>query len=95
MEWDDIDQGFLPAVVYGSATPTEAAPEPEAPVRPEGTIDCDGVCIDGVYHGRGSVVNGVFVGFTGTCFRCGGKGYQTESDRKRNWGYDQNRRFTL
>jgi hypothetical protein len=33
-------------------------------------------------------VNGVFKGFTGKCFRCGGKGYQTEADRKRNAYYD-------
>jgi len=63
--------------------------------RPEGATDCDGVCKNGTYFGAGYVENGVFKGFTGTCFRCGGKGYQTESDRRRNWGYDRNRRFTF
>lgn len=47
--------------------------------------DCGGT---GVYHGAGSVVNGVFVGFTGVCYRCGGKGVQTRHDKARNWGYD-------
>jgi hypothetical protein len=95
MDWDDIDQGFLPAVVYGP--PSVAEPVAEQPVegRPEGATDCDGVCKDGTYFGRGAVVNGKFVGFTGPCFRCGGKGWQNDADRRRNWGYDQNRRFTL
>jgi hypothetical protein len=47
--------------------------------------DCNG---SGIYHGRGYVENGQFKGFTGPCFRCEGKGHQTEEDRKRNWGYD-------
>lgn len=51
---------------------------------------CD--CSHGVYYGRGYVENGVFKGTTGTCFRCGGKGYQTNGDRKRNYGYDMHRR---
>lgn len=29
------------------------------------------------------------------CFRCGGKGRQSDDDRKRNWGYDQNRPIYL
>lgn len=45
-------------------------------------------CAHGVYYGRGYVENGVFKGQTGTCFRCGGKGYQTNRDRKRNRYYD-------
>ena len=24
-----------------------------------------------------------------TCYRCGGKGFQTHADARRNWGYDQ------
>lgn len=51
-------------------------------------------CSHGIYYGRGYVENGVFKGFKGTCFRCGGKGFQTNGDRKRNWGYDQNRSYT-
>lgn len=57
--------------------------------------ECDGCNGNGIYYGRGSVVNGVFKGFTNTCFRCGGKGKQNESDRKRNYGYDQNRKFAV
>jgi DnaJ-class molecular chaperone len=56
--------------------------------RPEGAEDCDGCRGDGVYYGAGSVVNGVFMGFTGTCFRCGGKGFQTIEDRQRCRYYD-------
>jgi DnaJ-class molecular chaperone len=28
-------------------------------------------------------------GHHGICYRCKGKGYQLESDRRRNWGYDK------
>ena len=42
----------------------------------------------GIYYGHGQIVNGVFKGHTGTCFRCGGKGWQTEADEKRNNYYD-------
>ena len=34
------------------------------------------------------VLNGVPTGPGGICFRCGGKGYHTQADRKRNLGYD-------
>jgi len=34
------------------------------------------------------VVNGHPKGPGGICFRCGGKGYHNEADRKRNLGYD-------
>lgn len=34
------------------------------------------------------VVNGKPTGPGGKCFRCGGKGYHTQADRKRNRGYD-------
>jgi DnaJ-class molecular chaperone len=61
----------------------------------DGTVECDGCNGDGVYHGAGRVENGKFIGFTGTCFRCGGKGRQTESDVKRNRAYDRNRRFSI
>lgn len=42
----------------------------------------------GIYYGRGAVVNGVFKGFTGPCFRCQGKGKQTSADERRNRYYD-------
>lgn len=75
--------GFMPSYVY---TP---APEP-LPVAevPEGCSSCDGCRGDGVYYGAGSFVNGHFVGFTGKCYRCGGKGYQTKKDVRRNTYYD-------
>lgn len=37
-------------------------------------------------------VNGKPTGPGGDCFRCEGKGMQTYSDAKRNWGYDRSRR---
>lgn len=36
------------------------------------------------------VVNGAPTGPGGICYRCGGKGEQTDSDRRRNYGYDVN-----
>lgn len=87
--WDTISSGdaFLPA---------SGGVEIEAPKqRPEGTEDCDGCNGSGVYYGRGAVVNGKFVGFTGTCYRCGGKGHQTKSDLGRNRTYDRHRTFSL
>lgn len=35
------------------------------------------------------VENGNPKGPGGICFRCEGKGYQTEEDARRNWGYDR------
>jgi DnaJ-class molecular chaperone len=58
--------------------------------------ECDGCSGDGIYYGAGSVVNGVFKGFTGTCFRCQGKGYMTPADVKRCRFYDNRvRRFSV
>lgn len=57
-------------------------------IKPEGTVDCDGCNGSGIYYGRGYVENGVFKGFTGNCYRCGGKGHQTPKDVKRNTYYD-------
>ena len=61
---------------------------------PEGAVECDGTCRNGTYYGAGYVENGVFKGFTGTCFRCQGKGYQTPADVRRCRYYDNHvRRF--
>jgi hypothetical protein len=54
--------------------------------------DCDGCRGDGIYYGRGYVENGRFRGHTGTCYRCGGKGWQTAEDVKRNRYYDNRTR---
>ena len=35
----------------------------------------------------GPIINGV-PAWSGPCFRCNSKGYQTAADKKRNWGYD-------
>lgn len=56
--------------------------------RVKGTVDCDGCNGDGKFYGAGAVINGKFVGFVGKCFRCGGKGYQTQKDASRNRYYD-------
>lgn len=79
---------FAPASVHSTSTQgAVAAPKP----RPEGTFDCDGCNGSGVYYGAGRVENGKFIGFTGKCFRCGGKGHQTSADVKRNRYYDARR----
>ena len=74
---------FMPSAVYN---PANRMPEPK-PI-PEGMESCDGCNGNGIHYGAGSVVNGVFVGFQGVCFRCRGKGHQTPSDVKRNRYYD-------
>lgn len=61
-------------------------------IRSRKLSGCDGVCRDGIYHGAGRVENGKFIGFTGKCFRCDGKSFQTESDRNRNRTYDNHYR---
>jgi hypothetical protein len=53
-----------------------------------GECACDGCRGDGIYRGAGGVENGVFKGFTGPCYRCGQKGYQTHKDQCRNRYYD-------
>jgi DnaJ-class molecular chaperone len=92
--WDTIVDGeqMLPAAVHNSEADSGWAP---IKAVPEGNVECDGCRGDGVHYGRGAVVNGKFVGFTGVCFRCGGKGSQTESDVKRNRCYDRHRTFSL
>lgn len=81
---------FLPESFTAAyaAKPEAVTETPKTKTVPEGHVECDGCSGDGVYHGAGSVVNGVFVGFTGKCFRCGGKGSQTPADVKRNTYYD-------
>lgn len=41
----------------------------------------------GYYHFQPK--DGAAVQTTRTCFRCGGKGYQTQADEARNRGYDR------
>ena len=56
---------------------------------PEGAESCDGCNCSGVYYGAGRIENGKFIGFSGPCYRCRGKGHQTSKDVKRNRYYDQ------
>jgi hypothetical protein len=53
-----------------------------------GECACDGCRGDGIYRGAGGTENGVFKGFTGPCYRCDQKGYQTHKDQNRNRYYD-------
>lgn len=46
-----------------------------------------GHCANGVYYISGAMVNGKFVGKTGKCFQCQGKGYTTPDDRRRTNNY--------
>lgn len=53
------------------------------------STECSGFCGGtGVHRYGGGTINGKFVGSSGVCFRCVGKGYENEADRKRNYGYD-------
>jgi hypothetical protein len=75
------------APVTGGALASRDMYLPAPVVKTEAKYDCE--CGgSGKYHGHGSVVNGKFVGFVGTCFRCQGKGWQNVKDRKRNLYYD-------
>lgn len=58
--------------------PVQARPVAKAATRHA----CDGCSGDGVWRGRGK---------TGQCFRCRGKGYQTDADKRRNAFYDSKR----
>ena len=55
-------------------------------------FDCDGCNGSGVYYGAGIVLNGVFKGYSGPCYRCEGNGKQSLRDRLRNRSYDRNYR---
>jgi hypothetical protein len=57
---------------------------PPVPVQGE---PCDGCSGDGVFF-AGRIENGKRVGRTGKCFRCGGKGWMSSEDMKRNRYYD-------
>lgn len=65
---------------------------PQVEARPKGAVECWSCSGRGIYYGRGYVdlTSGkpVFVGFTGPCYRCGGKGWQTAKDTRRNRYYD-------
>jgi hypothetical protein len=56
-----------------------------APVSGAHVCDCNGT---GRFYGHGYVENGVFKGNSGVCYRCGGKGWQSDADRTRNRFYD-------
>ena len=56
-----------------------------APVTGAFGCDCGGT---GKFYSGGAVVNGTYTGTVGTCYRCEGKGWQSEADRKRNRYYD-------
>jgi len=44
--------------------------------------DCSKCCCTGTYTW------GLNRQYSGVCFRCVGKGYRHDADRRRNWGYD-------
>ena len=66
------------------AEDTKASPAP--------CYSCNG---SGVFYCAGRVENGKFIGFSGVCFRCGGKGTQTAKDENRNAYYDNHVRRGL
>jgi hypothetical protein len=52
-------------------------------VETEGLETCYKCVGSGLYYYGGPVVNGVYQGKTGVCYGCGGKGKQSDDDRKR------------
>ena len=55
--------------------------------------ECNG---SGIWRGGGAVINGVYKGPQGTCYRCNGIGTKNVSDVKRNRYYDNHvRRISL
>jgi len=52
-----------------------------------GTVECWKCGGSGLYYFGGAVVNGVYIGKTGDCFACEGKGEQTDADRLRCFWY--------
>lgn len=66
----------------GAVKAAQEATNPEA-TRHE--CECGG---SGKFYSGGMILNGVYTGTIGVCYRCGGKGYQTEADVKRNRYYD-------
>jgi len=86
---------MMPSYVYNDSPDNPHKVQAPKPV-PEGMEKCDGCNGSGTYYGAGMVVNGKFVGYSGKCYRCQGKGHQTPADRKRNAYYDNHvRRYTL
>lgn len=69
---------------YGDVGRFRVQAERPLRVQVERDCQCDG---SGVFRGGGGTVNGVYVGFEGTCFGCGGKGWQTRQDAIRNRTY--------
>jgi hypothetical protein len=55
------------------------------------TVDGDEQCWkcggSGIFRGGGMVENGVYKGYSGDCYGCGGKGTQNNADRVRNHHY--------
>ena len=54
----------------------------------EGDHRCDRCAATGQFITY--VENGVPKGPGGICYRCGGKGYHNNADRRRNWGHAMN-----
>jgi hypothetical protein len=55
----------------------------------DGNVECR-QCLGGGQYITG-MDNGIPI-TAGDCFRCGGKGYTTQADRKRNYGYNFHRK---
>lgn len=75
-----VEQNY--AAIEAAQAELKAAKRP----KPEASEKCEQCNGRGEYV-WGAVVNGV-PSHTGTCYRCGGKGFQTGADRRRNAYYD-------
>lgn len=57
------------------------------------TARCDTGCRGTGTYGWGAFVNGA-PAHSGPHYHCGGRGYVTDADLRRNWGYWQNVRIS-
>lgn len=79
-EFDEQVEGFL---VEAKLTPETAKPVDWVRAAMKVQHHCRKCEGTGVYRWQTS-----FGWDSGTCYRCEGKGYQDDADRRRNWGYD-------
>lgn len=82
-----VGKVLLDAGIRENATPAQFV-KAASMVR----LECYACHGSGKWYGAGHVENGVFKGKTGPCYRCESKGYQVDSDRRRNWSYDNHYR---
>ena len=82
IERPDFDAQVLMFLDRNGTSPETASPADWVRAAVRVRHDCSKCCCTGTY------VWGANRQFSGPCFRCEGKGWQHDADRRRNWGYD-------